>query len=129
MTGPDPRRGVRTWHSLARGSVRLVWPAVIVALTCGVFFLGVFPTRTYLDQRESIASAEVRLRELDERNDTLERQAEILDSDDEIERIARADYGLARPGEELYQVLPPPQDPVTVPPVWPFHRLDQQIGR
>jgi cell division protein FtsB len=113
---------------VGRRLVRLVWPLVILVLACGVFFLGLFPTRTYLDQRTSIAAAETELDELTVENDELQRQVAILESDEEIERIAREQYGLAKPGEELYQILPPPEDPVQVPQVWPFNRLDQQLG-
>ena len=36
------------------------------------------------------------------------------------ERVARRDFRLARPGEEIYQVLPAPLDPSVIPPGWPF---------
>lgn len=119
------RRGGR---AVLRTLVRLAGPLAIVVVTCGVLFLGVFPTRTYLDQRDAIATAEAQLSELEATNAELQRQVETLQSDDEIERIAREEYGLARPGEEVYRVLPPPEDPVPVPESWPFNRLDQQLG-
>lgn len=127
MTRRGSGRAARVRRMASRPLVRLAGPLVIVVLACGVFFLGVFPTRTYLDQRQSIASAEQQLDELTRENDELQRQVDVLESDEEIERIAREEYGLARPGEELYQILPPPQDPVDVPEVWPFNRLDQQL--
>lgn len=108
---------------------RIAVPLLVGVLTCGVLFLGVFPTRTYLDQRRAIAQAEARLEELRTTNEENRRRVETLQTDAEIERIARDEYGLARPGEEVYRVLPDPEDPVTVPDVWPFNRLDQQLRR
>ena len=46
-----------------------------------------------------------------------------------IEQIARQEYGLAKPGEELYHVLPPAQDPVRVPEAWPFNGLGSTLER
>ncbi|MEJ5254197.1 MAG: septum formation initiator family protein [Acidimicrobiales bacterium] len=108
---------------------RLAAPLVIVIVTCGVLFLGVFPTRTYLNQRAEIGRAEERLAGLTARNDELQRQVDLLNTDGEIERLAREQFGLAKPGEEVYQVLPPPEDPLEVPDVWPLNRLEQRIGR
>jgi len=106
---------------------RLAVPLLVGVLTCGVLFLGVFPTRTYLNQRQATADAQVRLTELQASNAEAQQRAAILQTDTEIERIAREQYGLAKPGEEVYQVLPPPEDPVHAPDVWPFNRLDQQL--
>ncbi|WP_334141372.1 FtsB family cell division protein [Rhabdothermincola sp.] len=106
---------------------RLAWPLLIAVVTCGVLFLGVFPTRTYLSQRAAIAAAEEQLDELTARNAELQHQVDLLGTDAEVERLAREQFGLARPGEEVYQVLPPPEDPVEVPDVWPFNRLRQRV--
>ena len=104
-----------------------MWPAVLAVLACGVLFLGVFPTRTFLDQRRTEASAERRLAELDEQRLALRARAEALQGDEEIERLAREQYGLARPGEEIYRVLPPAGDPLAIPDTWPFNRLEQRL--
>jgi cell division protein FtsL len=106
---------------------RLAVPLLVVVLTCGVLFLGVFPTRTYLSQRSDTADAQQQLQELEASNSAMQEQVETLQTDAEIERIAREQYGLAKPGEEVYQVLPPAEDPVHAPDVWPFNRLDQQL--
>jgi cell division protein FtsB len=108
---------------------RLAVPLVVAVVAGAVFFLGVFPVRTYLNQREAIAAAEAQLDELTARNEVLQQEVEILHDDAEIERLAREEYGLARPGEEIYQVLPPPEDPLRLPGVWPFNHLDRQLRR
>jgi cell division protein FtsL len=118
---------MRVAGTLARGARRLAVPLLVAVLVSGVLFLGVFPTRTYLNQRRSIAEAEARLDQLQSANADLQQQRDRLQSDEEIERIARAQYGLAKPGEEVYHLLPPPEDPVEVPDAWPFNRLDQQL--
>jgi cell division protein FtsB len=119
---------MRSATAVARVARRLAVPLLVGVLMCGVLFLGVFPTRTYLNQRRSIAEAEARLAELGSTNAELEARRDTLQSDEEIERIAREQYGLAKPGEEVYHLLPQPEDPVKIPDVWPFNRLDQQLA-
>jgi cell division protein FtsB len=102
---------------------RLVGPVVLAGLTGALLFLGVLPARTYLDQRQATAEVEERLDELLTQNEALQGQVDTLSTDAELERLAREQYGLAKPDEEIYHVLPPPQDPVAAPEAWPFERL------
>jgi cell division protein FtsB len=90
---------------------RAVWPLLGSVVLVGVLFAAVFPTRTYLAQRASISRAEKQLSVLDEQNEALRQRAERLRTDAEIERLAREQYNLVRPGEEAYAVLPPPAAP------------------
>jgi hypothetical protein len=53
-------------------------------------------------------------------NEAFEERIERLESDDEIERLAREQYNLAYPGEEAYAVLPAPLPPLDHPARWPF---------
>jgi cell division protein FtsB len=85
--------------------VKLV-AAVAVLLVLGTF---VFPTRTFLSQRTAIAEAELQLEVLEEQNARLGEQAASLRDDAEIERLAREQYNLVRPGEEAYALLPSPE--------------------
>jgi len=75
----------------------------------GVLFAGVFPTRTYLAQRASISHANKQLDVLGEQNKDLEDRAKALQSDAEVERLAREQYNLVKPGEEAYAILPGPE--------------------
>ena len=93
---------------------RAVWPVLATLAVLGVLLGGVFPTRTYLAQRDSTQGAEQQLAVLREQNGALEERARLLHDDAEIERIAREQYNLVRPGEEAYAVLPPPT-PTTAP--------------
>lgn len=97
----------------------LLVAAVLVA-TLAALAIKVLPTRTWLAQREAIASTTAELDELRAEREALEARVGVLETDAEIEAIARADYGLVKPGEEAYAVLEPPVEPVTLPPIWPF---------
>ena len=86
---------------------RAVWPVLITVVLVGFLFVGVFPTRTWMTQQQSIADAEEQLRVLEEQNVLLEQRVAALHDDEEIERLAREQYNLVRPGEEAYALLPP----------------------
>ena len=58
-----------------------------------------------------------------------EARAAALQSDQEIERMAREQYGYARVGEEVYGILPQAEDPVRVPEAWPFTGLGATLER
>ncbi len=97
----------------ARRVGRTIAPLVAAVVVIGFLFLAVFPTRTYLAQRDATEDARARLALLDQENAALERRAADLRSDAEIERLARERYNLVRPGEEAFAVLPPPAPPTT----------------
>ena len=95
---------------------RAVWPFLLSVAVVGVLFLFVFPARTYLAQRHDLAAAATRLRVLSDNNDKLAAEEAKLHDDSEIERLAREQYGLVKPGEEAYAILPSPTPPTTAPP-------------
>ena len=109
---------------------RSVWPLLLALVVIGVLFLLVFPARTYVAQRRSLTAAEHRLHVLNVENAALDRRVAKLQDDSEIERIAREQYGLVRPGEEAYAILPapPPPEPETPPkPPAPHRNLVQRL--
>ena len=93
----------------------------------GVLFIGFYPTRTYLAQRSSLHRGEHQVDVLRTENDALTREAQLLDTDSEIERLARERFNLVRPGEQSIAILPAPPPPLQVPPVWPFTGLAQKL--
>lgn len=116
MSQPAPRaRYLRVARRLGAAGVAIGLAAVIA--------IGVFPTRTWLDQRARTSDAEQRLEVLRDQNAALEARAQRLQSDEEIERLAREQFNLVLPGEEAYVVLPPPLPPVDLPDLWPFGAL------
>jgi cell division protein FtsB len=98
---------------------RSVLVTVLAALLLiGFLFVFVYPTRTYVTQREQIQASQQRLDVLERETATLERETRRLDGDAEIERVAREQYGLVRPGEIPYVLVPEPT-PETTPQTTP----------
>lgn len=77
----------------------------------GILFGAVYPTRTYLTQQRELRAATHKLEVFKEQNGRLEAEAKRLESDEEIERIARARFNLVKPGEEAYAIVPVPPKP------------------
>ena len=94
---------------------RRLWVLLASVVLVAALFLFVFPTRTYLAQRASTQQAREKVAVLQKENESLERRASELHDDAEIERLAREQYNLVRPGEEAFAVLPPPAPPTTAP--------------
>jgi cell division protein FtsB len=93
---------------------RIVWLIFASVLLVAGLFLFVLPGRTYLTQRRSLDAATVRERVLSSENAKLAQRIQQLQTDAEIERLARQEYGLVKPGEQAYAILPPRQ--TTAPP-------------
>lgn len=70
----------------------------------------VFPFRQIIAQRRAVELAERKLEVLREENRHLERRVEALHSPAEVERMAREQFGLVRPGEVAYVVVAPPEE-------------------
>jgi cell division protein FtsB len=98
--------------------------ALLVALAMAMFLFG-FPLRTYVEQRSALGQARATAARLATDNRSLRAQAARLQTPAEIERLARQRYGLVRPGQEEYAILPAPgyrlpgAPPVTVPAAGP----------
>jgi len=89
---------------------RLVWAVVGGAVLVAVLLLGVFPTRSYFQQRENIEREKAKVAILDRENARLAARVQKLQTDEEIERLAREQYNLVKPGEEAYAILPSPEE-------------------
>ena len=83
---------------LARVAGRVLLPLLILASIVVVLGYAVFPTRTWLDQRATIAERQDELAALDAEIAELTDTVRLLGTDAEIERIARVDHGLVKPG-------------------------------
>jgi cell division protein FtsB len=96
----------------------IVGVLLVGALLVAVLFTFVYPTRSWLDQRGELGQARVKLSLLHVESAKLAAESKRLQSDAEIERIARQSYGLLKPGERGFVVLPAPTtepSPSTVP--------------
>ena len=78
-------------------------------------FLFVLPGRTYLEQRHSLAAAQTRVKVLADEDNRLAERAQKLQTDAEIERLAREQYGLVKPGEKAFAILTPPGPAASTP--------------
>lgn len=90
-------------RSLTKFAARAVLGLVILA----IFVFGVFPTGSYVEQRNELMDAEFELSDLQAENADLESRIARLESDEEIEKVAREEHGMVLPNEESYLVLPP----------------------
>ncbi|MFP5257222.1 MAG: FtsB family cell division protein [Acidimicrobiia bacterium] len=93
------------------------------AALLGALAIGLFPTQTFLEQRATTAEVEQRLEVLRAQNEAFEARIDALQTEEEIERLAREQYNLAYPGEEAYAVLPAPLPPLDLPPLWPYGEI------
>ena len=111
----EPRRrrsSARAPRVRRRPSVRT---ALFLVVLVGLLFAFVYPTRTFLDQRADTNKARTQLEVLQSENARLDRESKRLSTDAEIERLAREKYGLVKPGERPFVILPAPSTTTTPP--------------
>ena len=87
---------------LRRASVRLAAVAVVAFV-----IYGVFPVRTWIDQRAATDRARERLEVFERENELLASEKRDLSTDERIEEEAR-EMGFVLPGEESYGIYPAP---------------------
>lgn len=85
--------------------------AALLFLVIGAAFLTqVVPYRQILDSQRQVNSARAQLAALEEDNETLSADVAALQTDAEVEKLAREKLGYVRPGETAYVVLDPPEE-------------------
>lgn len=79
---------------------------VVVLLLVGlaIVLAGVFPFRQLLAQERLVDNTRAELEELIADNEQLQAQIDAVGTPAELERIAREEYGMVRPGETSYIV-------------------------
>lgn len=80
---------------------------ILGVVILAVFVFGVFPTGSYVEQRNELNRAIDELEQLDAENGDLQDRVARLESDEEIERVARQEFDMVKPEEESYLILPP----------------------
>jgi cell division protein FtsB len=78
--------------------------AVLLLVGLAIVLAGVFPFRQLIAQERLVENTHTKLEALIAENDALQAQIDAVQSPAELERIAREQYGLARPGETIYVV-------------------------
>lgn len=92
---------------------------LLIFLMGAAFITQVVPYRQIVDSQRQVASARAELAELKTENADLQGDVQALQTDSEIERLAREKLGYVRPGEEAYVVLDPPGSPADTQPTEP----------
>ena len=99
-----------------------------LAVVVVILIWAIQPIRLWLDQREELSTKQQELTNIESSNSALEQRAEALQTPEQIELIARQNFGLIREGEEAYAVLPAAPDPLRIPSSWPFTELADALG-
>jgi cell division protein FtsB len=103
------------------------WGWVLALVLLGALALtvsGILPFRQLITQQNQVERTEVQLAAMQEQNRALSEDIEMLDTDAEIERLAREQFGLVRPGEVAYVVVTSDELPVAVEVTDPVVRSD-----
>jgi cell division protein FtsB len=100
------RRGGKTLWSLV--AITALVAAVVTAA-------GIFPFRQLIAERRSVAQAQETLLALRAENERLAGEVAVLGTDEEVERLAREQFGLVRPGEAAFVVVAPAGEEAAAP--------------
>jgi len=112
--------------------------ALLLLVALAVTMAGIFPFRQLIGQQRGVELTAQKYEALATENERLEAEIDLLQSEAEIERIAREDFGLVREGEvgyvaEWVETDPaPPPDPALPPPdgrAWYEKLWDWASGR
>jgi cell division protein FtsB len=87
------------------GRLRTVLFVVLLAVA-GFVATGVLPVGDYLERGNAVEAAQLELDRLIAENDVLAADIDALYTEQEVERIAREQYGFVREGEVGYVVIP-----------------------
>lgn len=109
-----------------RGMIAGALAATVLAV--GVLFVAAAPVNTYRAQRQTTDEAKGDLAEVRAERERVQAETALLETDSEIERRAREDFGYQRPGEEIYDILPAPTEPIGLPDAWPFTGAERALG-
>ncbi|MDH3730310.1 MAG: septum formation initiator family protein [Acidimicrobiia bacterium] len=69
---------------------------------------GILPFRQIIAQDRAVALSQEKLAALESETTRLEEAARLLEAPDEVERLAREEFGYVRPGEVAYVVVTAP---------------------
>jgi cell division protein FtsB len=94
---------VRAPHGIVRRT--LVGATALGVFAGGVLLvftlLGVIPVRAYVLQKHELNAGKARLSMLNDRNDALRERVRVLNTDEEMQRLALDQFGMVRPGQKL----------------------------
>ena len=91
----------------------------VLFVVAGFVATGVLPVREYLERGNTVETAQLELDRLTAENQALADDIDALYTEQEVERVAREQYGFVRQGEVGYVVIPPEVDVVASEPAPP----------
>ena len=103
-----------------------LWVGIPVVVVAGFAALLIVPTKSYLTQKATYDETVRKLDAVREANAKLDERKAALQTDAEVERIARARYNLVRNGDQIIAVLPAPA-PNPLPNEWPYTILQDIV--
>ena len=80
----------------------------VLLIGVAVVLAGIFPFRQIIASNRAVEVAEQKLDALEEESEILEARIAALQTPEEVERLAREQFGLVRPYEIGYVVVTPP---------------------
>ena len=117
---------------------------LLFLLIGAAFLTQLVPYQQIMESRGQVEAARAELAALEEENSRLEADVAALQTDAEIEKLAREKLGYVRPGERAYVVLDPPgaddqvasepditevaEEPTWVDRLWDFITGADQVG-
>ena len=101
---------------------RLGYFSIIAVSLFSLMLLGVIPVQELFEVRDTKDELLVELAKVEELNKSYRVSIDALNTDEEIERIARSEYNLVKPHEEAYYVVPLSAVDVKIPGIWPFNK-------
>ena len=99
--------------------------AVVLIAALAVTLAGIFPFRQILAQNRQVDNTAAKLEALQEENASLETEIRALNSDVELERLAREQLGVVEPGETGVTIESPPGSALLTP-VDPASQFDER---
>jgi cell division protein FtsB len=103
----------------------LVALVIAAALAASLFVL---PVKSWLQQRDDLASKQHQLAVLNGANAQLAADVSRLQTPDGIKEAARQEVGYVGVGEQRISVLSTPDAPLTLPTGWPYDAITQIIA-
>ena len=101
---------------------RLGYFSIIAVSLFSLMLLGVIPVQEWFEVRDTKDELLVELAKVEELNKSYRVSIDALNTDEEIERIARSEYNLVKPHEEAYYVVPLSAEDVKIPGIWPINK-------
>ena len=101
---------------------RLGYFSIIAVSLFSLMLLGVIPVQEWFEVRDTKDELLVELAKVEELNKSYRVSIDALNTDEEIERIARSEYNLVKPHEEAYYVVPLFVEDAKIPGIWPFNK-------